>query len=84
MVEFIRGQWKDLTDMVDPFSIMLMEGFFLVPLMMAAMFWPLKVLMGTAAVLLFGLVVFEAIEWVRHHPHHPRPHRHASGWHLPL
>ena len=22
MVEFIRGQWKDLTDMVDPFSIM--------------------------------------------------------------
>jgi hypothetical protein len=85
MVEFIRGQWKDLTDMVDPFSIMLMEGFFIVPLVMAAMFYPLEVLLGTIAVLLVGLAVFETIEWVRYHPHHPRQRRHTSdGWHLPL
>ena len=38
MVEFLRGQWKDLTNMIDPFSIMLMEGFFVVPLVMAALF----------------------------------------------
>jgi hypothetical protein len=85
MVEFLRGQWKDLTDMVDPFSIMLMEGFFVVPLIMAAMFYPLEVLLGTVAVLLVGLAVFETIEWVRHHPHHPKPRQTSSGgWHLPL
>ena len=85
MVEFLRGQWKDLTNMVDPFSIMLMEGFFIVPLVMAAMFYPLPVLIGIDAVLLLGLAVFETVEWMRHHPHHPKPRHHAAGgWHLPL
>jgi hypothetical protein len=53
---------------------------------MAAMFYPLEVLLGTVAVLLVGLAVFETIEWVRHHPHQPRPRRHHddSTWHLPL
>jgi hypothetical protein len=84
MVEFIRGQWKDLTNMIDPFSIMLMEGFFVVPLVMAALFYPLEVLMGVVAVLLVGLAVFETIEWVRHHPRqHPR-HKHASSFRYPL
>jgi hypothetical protein len=86
MVEFLRGQWKDLTDMIDPFSIMLMEGFFVVPLVMAAMFYPLEVLMGVVVVLLVALAVFETIEWMRHHPHHPK-HRRASSssnWHYPL
>ena len=48
MVEFLRGQWKDLTNMIDPFSIMLMEGFFVVPLVMAALFYPLQVLIGVS------------------------------------
>ena len=85
MAEFLRGQWKDLTNMIDPFSIMLMEGFFVVPLVMAAMFYPLEVLLGVVAVLLVGLAVFETIEWMRHHPHHPKPRQHSSsGWHFPL
>ena len=84
MVEFLRGQWKDLTNMVDPFSIMLMEGFFVVPLVMAAMFYPLEVLVGIVAVLLVGLAAFETIEWMRHHPHHPKHRQPTSGWHLPL
>ncbi|HEV8396297.1 MAG TPA: hypothetical protein VGQ37_18580 [Vicinamibacterales bacterium] len=83
MVEFLRGQWKDLTNMIDPFSIMLMEGFFVVPLVMAALFYPLEVLIGVVAVLLVGLAIFETIEWMRHHPHHAK-HRDTSGWHLPL
>ena len=84
MVEFLRGQWKDLTNMIDPFSIMLMEGFFVVPLVMAAMFYPLQVLIGVVAVLLLGLAVFETIEWMRHHPHHAKQRRPDTGWHLPL
>ena len=84
MVEFLRGQWKDLTNMIDPFSIMLMEGFFVVPLVMAALFYPLQVLIGVVAVLLLGLAVFETIEWMRHHPHHAKHRRPDTGWHLPL
>jgi hypothetical protein len=84
MVEFLRGQWKDLTNMIDPFSIMLMEGFFVVPLVMAALFYPLQVLIGVVAVLLLGLAVFETIEWMRHHPHHAKQRRPDTGWHLPL
>ena len=85
MVQFLRGQWKDLTNMIDPFSIMLMEGFFVVPLVMAAMFYPLEVLIGVVAVLLVGLAVFETIEWMRHHPHHPKHRRPtSSSWHYPL
>ena len=84
MVDFLRGQWKDLTNMIDPFSIMLMEGFFVVPLVMAALFYPLQVLIGVVAVLLLGLAVFETIEWMRHHPHHPKHRRPDTGWHLPL
>jgi len=62
-----------------------MEGFFIVPLVMAAMFYPLEVLIGVVAVLLMGLALFETVEWVRHHPHHPKPRHHTpGGWHLPL
>jgi hypothetical protein len=82
MAEFLRGQWKDLTNMIDPFSIMLMEGFFVVPLVMAALFYPLEVLMGVVAVLLIGLAAFETIEWIRHHPR--RRHKHASSFRYPL
>ena len=84
MVDFLRGQWKDLTNMIDPFSIMLMEGFFVVPLVMAALFYPLEVLIGVVAVLLLGLAVFETIEWMRHHPHHAKHRPPDTSWHLPL
>jgi hypothetical protein len=52
---------------------------------MAAMFYPLQVLIGVVAVLLVGLAAFETIEWMRHHPHHAK-HRHtsSSNWHYPL
>jgi hypothetical protein len=58
--------------MVDGFSIVLMEGLLLVPLAMAALFYPLDVLIGVSIVLAVALAVFETVEWVRHHPHHPR------------
>lgn len=70
MVQFLRSQWKDLESMVDPFSIMLMEGLLIVPVIMAALFYPKEVLVGTGIVLLAGLAVFETIEYVRHHPRH--------------
>jgi hypothetical protein len=72
MVEFFRGQWKDLVGMVDGFSILLMEGLLIVPLVMAALFYPVQVSIGVGVVLFSGLAVFEVVEYVRHHPHPPR------------
>lgn len=70
MLELLRGQWKELTSIVDPFSIMAMEGLLLVPLLMAALFYPVEVLIGTAIVLLIFLAMFEVVLYVRHHPRH--------------
>ena len=84
MVQFFRGQWKDLTDMLDRYSIMYMEGLLLVPVVMFALFYPIQTLIGVGAVLLVAVVAFEIFEWVQHHPHHPRPRPSSSSWHYPL
>ena len=70
MLELVRGQWKELTSMVDGFSIMAMEGLLLVPLVMAALFYPVEVLVGTGVALLILLAMFEVVLYVRHHPRH--------------
>ena len=82
MVQFLRGQWKDLTDMVDDYSILYMEGLLLVPVVMFALFYPLEVLTAVGVVLLVGLVAFETFEWFRYHP---RQHRikHTSSVRYP-
>jgi hypothetical protein len=70
MLELLRGQWKELTSMVDGFSIMAMEGLLLVPLVMAALFYPVEVLIGTGVVLLICVATFEVVLYVKHHPRH--------------
>ena len=84
MVEFLRGQWKEFTSMVDSVSIMLMEGLLIIPVVMAALFYPVQVLIGVMATLLVCLIIFEAVVWRRHHPHHAHHAHHKDGWHLPL
>jgi hypothetical protein len=69
MKEFLRGQWSELKEMTDEFSIIYMEGLLLVPLGMAAMFWPLQVLIGIGVGLGVSLAVFETAVFVRHHRH---------------
>ena len=83
MVEFLRGQWKDLREVLDHYSIVYMEGLLLVPVVMAALFYPLEVLMGVVGALLVGLVAFETFEWFRYHPRQHR-HKHASSYRYPL
>jgi hypothetical protein len=83
MVEFLRGQWREFTDMVDVFSIMLMEGLLIVPIIMFGLFYPVEMGLTMLAILLVSVAIFETVVWVRHHPHHPHHHE-KSGWHMPL
>jgi hypothetical protein len=69
MKEFLRGQWSELKEMTDEFSIVYMEGLLLVPLGMAAMFWPMQVLIGIGIGLGVSLAAFETAVFVRHHHH---------------
>jgi hypothetical protein len=75
MVRLLRSQWAEFTSMVDGFSIMLMEGLLLVPVVMAALFYPIQVLIGVGATLLACTLVFETVLYARHHPHHPHARR---------
>ncbi len=70
MVKFLRGQWNEFTEMVDGYSIMLMEGLLVVPVVMAFMFYPVQVLIALAIALVVSVAIFEAAVYVRHHPHH--------------
>jgi hypothetical protein len=78
----LRSQWAEFKGMVDAYSIMYMEGLLLVPVVMAALFYPLEVLIAVAVVLLAGVAVFETALYIRHHPHHP--HARKTGWRFPL
>ena len=69
MVKFLRGQWSELKDMVDGYSIIYMEGLLLVPLVMAGMFYPVQVLIGVGIGLGVSLAAFETAVYVRHHRH---------------
>ena len=69
MMRFLRGQWSELNDMVDGYSIMYMEGLLLVPLVMAGMFYPVQVLIGVGIGLGVSLAAFETAVYVRHHRH---------------
>jgi len=69
MGEFLRGQWSELKEMVDGFSIMYMEGLLVVPLVMAGLFYPVQVLTGIGIGLAVSIAVFETAVYVRHHHH---------------
>ena len=56
-------------------SLLLMDGLLLVPLIMAAFFYPIQVLIGVGVALLVLFVTFECVVlWKKHHNTHvPHP-----------
>jgi hypothetical protein len=78
MISLVRRYWNDLVSYDGGMSLLMMDGLLLVPLIMAAFFYPLQVLILVVALLAVSLAVYEAVHvWRKHHPHHHPPHAHV-------
>jgi hypothetical protein len=70
MFTLLRRYWDDLVSYDGGMSLLMMDGLLLVPLIMAAFFYPLQVGIAVVAVLIVTLAVYEGVVfWRKHHPH---------------
>lgn len=76
MFTLLRRYWSDLVSYDGGMSLLLMDGLLLVPLIMAAFFYPIQVLIGVGAVLVLTIAAYEGVViWRKRHPH-GAPHAH--------
>jgi len=71
----LRRYWSEMVSYDGGMSLLLMDGLLLVPLIMAAFFYPIQVLIGVGVALLVLFVMFECVVLWRkhHHTHVPHP-----------
>lgn len=78
MFTLLRRYWSELVSTDGGMSLLLMDGLLLVPLIMAAFFYPIQVLIGVGVVLVLTIAAYECVAlWRKHHPHHDVPHAHV-------
>lgn len=71
MFSLLRRYWDDLVSYEGGMSLLLMDGLLLVPLVMAAFFFPLEVAIVAGVVLLVAALTYEGwVLWHKHHDHH--------------
>jgi hypothetical protein len=74
VLTLLRRYWSDLVSYDGGMSLLMIDGLLLVPLIMAAFFYPIQVLIGVGAVLVLAIAVFECIALWRKYHHHHVPH----------
>ena len=78
MFTLLRRYWSEMVSYDGGMSLLLMDGLLLVPLIMAAFFYPIPVLIAVGAVLVLTIVAYEGmVLWRKHHPHNHVPHARA-------
>lgn len=71
MFAFFRDYWNEFISSDGGFALVLMNGLLLVPLIMAAFFYPIQVLIVVGVLVVLTVAAYEAhVLWRRHH--HPR------------
>lgn len=69
MLSWLRRYWDDRVSYEGGLSLLWMDGLLLVPLIMAAFFYPFEALIGVGVLLLVSLVGYEGyIVWRKRHP----------------
>ena len=73
MLSLFRRYWNDLVSTEGGLSLLWMDGLLLIPLIMAAFFYPMEALVAAGGLLLVTFVIYEGmVMWKRHHVPHPR------------
>ena len=70
----LRRYWSEMVSYDGGMSLLLMDGLLLVPLIMAAFFYPIQVLIGVGAALVLAIAAFECVALWRRHHHTHTPH----------
>jgi hypothetical protein len=69
MITLLRRHWNDLVSYDGGFSLLMMDGLLLVPLIMAAFFYPLQVLVFVAILAVITFAGYEGyVIWRKRHP----------------
>ena len=65
--------WTERVSYEGGLSLLWMDGLLLIPLIMAAFFYPVEALAAAGALLLVTFLIYEGVVvWKRHHVPHPR------------
>ena len=73
MISWLRSLWSDRVSYEGGLSLLWMDGLLLIPLVMAAFFYPMEALLSAGALLLVSFLIYEGVVfWKRHHLPHPR------------
>ena len=69
MVSLFRRYWNDLVSTEGGLSLLWLDGLLLIPLIMAAFFYPIEALTAVGAVVVLSLVAYEGyVLWRKRHP----------------
>ena len=72
MLALFRRYWDERVSYEGGMALLWMDGLLLIPLIMAAFFYPLEALIGVGAVLLLSVAAYEGyVLWRRRHPFRP-------------
>ena len=73
MLSWLRSLWTERVSYDGGLSLLWMDGLLLIPLIMAAFFYPMQALLAAGALLVVTFLIYEGIVmWKRHHVPHPR------------
>ena len=68
MFTLLRRYWSEMVSYDGGMSLLLIDALLFVPLVMAAFFYPIQVLVGVGVALLVIIATFECIAlWRKHH-----------------
>ena len=69
MLAMLRRYWDERVSYEGGLALLWMDGLLLIPLIMAAFFYPLEALIAVGAVLLISLLAYEGyVVWRKRHP----------------
>ena len=75
MLTLLRRYWNEMVSYDGGMSLLMIDGLLLIPLIFAAFFYPIQVLVGVGAVLVLVIAAYECVALWRkhHHTHVPHP-----------